>query len=67
MCVCLCVFSGDCDSAWGRRGAVLTLPETAECVDAHIGDNDLIMMGTPQPQPGRANPSGSKTLQVMTR
>lgn len=69
VCVSVCVCSQETVTVRGgeERGALLTLPETAECVDAHIADNDLIMMGTPQPQPGRANPSGSKTLQVMTR
>lgn len=36
VCMCLCVFSGDYDSVGGDgRGALLALPETAECTDTH--------------------------------
>lgn len=68
VCVSVCVLR----RLWqcGGRGALLALPETAECADSrtHIefGANDLSMMGVSQPKPGRADPSGSKTLNQMT-
>lgn len=71
MYVSVCVFSGDYDSVGDSVGALLALPETAECMNTHthikFAENDFSMMGVSQPEPGRAKPSGSKTLHKMTR